>query len=99
MGVDVFSAGCVLYELYTGIPLLPDTSDIFFLFAMMEKIIGRFDRVYADKFDQSYPRLFANTNPRRINFPEWMIQEEISVAKFDGAAPLSVRWQVLTHRA
>lgn len=67
--IDVFSAGCVMYELHTGRPLLPATSDIFFLFAMMEGTIGNFEKVFADRYNRNNPTLFHEKLPRTVNFP------------------------------
>jgi len=58
-----------MYELHTGRPLLPATSDIFFLFAMMEGTIGNFDKVFADRYKRNNQTLFHDELPRRVNFP------------------------------
>jgi serine/threonine protein kinase len=63
MQVDMFSAGCVAYELQTGLPLLPDTTDIIFLFKNMENVIGKFDEMTRHKFRDRSPNLFMDDAP------------------------------------
>jgi len=91
ISTDIFSAACVLYELYTGKRLLPITDNFFFLFAYMEKAIGRFDREFAKRYAASHPALFTDTTPPTVNFDDGVARDEGYMEGLVNVRPLFVR--------
>lgn len=89
--MDIFSAGCVLYELYTGRSLLPTTDVLCNLFAFMEKVIGHFDREFADRYSITHTGIFTNTTPPLVIFDDPANSEGDFMKDLAKAEPLIVR--------
>ena len=64
--MDVFSFGCLAFELYSGKPLLPSTDDVGRMFVCMESVIGPFNRTFVAETRHSHPDLFSVIGPVRV---------------------------------
>ncbi|PPQ82342.1 hypothetical protein CVT26_013215 [Gymnopilus dilepis] len=57
--IDVFAAGCITFELYTGQALLPRSNDIPDIFLSLEATIGGFSSRFAKEISRYHPKLFV----------------------------------------
>ncbi|KAJ3498694.1 hypothetical protein NLJ89_g10183 [Agrocybe chaxingu] len=64
--VDVFAAGCTIFELYKQSRLFPPTEDVATMFLCIEKCGGRFPTEFAEEFREQYPSLFTTGLPTRV---------------------------------
>jgi len=64
--MDVFSFGCLTFELLSGCALLPLTDDMRRMLICMERVIGPFKRDFANATQRAYPTLFSVNGPVRV---------------------------------
>ncbi|KAF6744986.1 kinase-like domain-containing protein [Ephemerocybe angulata] len=67
--IDIFSLGCVIYELYTGSRLLHATKDILERLATIERAIGPFSETHVHELRKQGVSLFGRDIPPRVSFP------------------------------
>lgn len=56
--VDVFAIGCMAYEMWTGVPLVPWTEDVREYLFFIEKAIGMFSQLQAHDICELYSDMF-----------------------------------------
>lgn len=56
--VDVFAIGCLAFELYTGIPILPSIDNVREYFYCFERCLGALSASQAQDINTAHPGLF-----------------------------------------
>lgn len=89
---DIWSAACILYELYTGDMLFPTHDSIEHL-ALITKLIGQFPKWMVTFSSKEFKGCFKpskdNTKELEIDWPA-CAPEEVSVSTYDNLRPIEV---------
>jgi len=68
--VDNFALGCILFELYTGHHLFPNSDYVPHIFQFMERTIQPFTPRFSAEIVVDHPNLFSSAFPPRVNCEE-----------------------------